>query len=161
TSIVFAAGALLSGFAPSVPLLVAARVIVGLGIGLSSATVTIYISEVSPAEARGWLVSLFQLAVTVGILLAYVVAYAGAADAAWRMMLGLAVVPAVVFGLAMMFLPESPRWLAKRNRLEEAKAILARVRGRSDVGRELSDIQASLADETVGGGWRNVLNPAV
>jgi sugar porter (SP) family MFS transporter len=161
TSIVFGTGALLSAIAPSASLLVAARVIVGLGIGLSSATVTIYISEVSPAAARGWLVSLFQLAVTVGIMLAYLVAYAASAASAWRLMLGLALVPAVVFGLAMLALPESPRWLAKRGRLDEARAILARVRGSSDVGREVSEIRASLDDETVGGGWPSVLNPAV
>src|ERR1700730_16680073 len=76
TSIIFAAGAILCAAAESPQILVVGRIIVGLGIGLSSSTVPVYISEVAPAEARGWQVSLFQLAITVGILLAYIVDYA-------------------------------------------------------------------------------------
>ena len=77
-------------------MLIIGRIIVGLGIGLASGTVPVYISEVSPADARGWQVSLFQLAITVGILLAYVVDYAFASIQGWRWMFGLAVLPAAV-----------------------------------------------------------------
>src|SRR5580693_10217022 len=121
TAIIFAAGAVICASATSPGMLIVGRIIVGLGIGLSSGTVPVYISEVSPADARGWQVSLFQLAITVGILLAYVVDYAFAAIQGWRWMFGLAVVPAAIFGLGMVFLPESPRWLARRGQLQKAR----------------------------------------
>src|SRR5713226_1607627 len=76
TAIIFAAGAILCAAAASALLLAVGRIIVGIGIGLSSSGVPVYISEVAPANARGWQVSLFQLAITVGILFAYLVDYA-------------------------------------------------------------------------------------
>src|SRR5271168_2018084 len=93
TALIFAAGALVCAAAVSPGMLIAGRIIVGIGIGLSSGTVPVYISEVSPPDARGWTVSLFQLAITLGILLAYVVDYAFAQIQGWRWMFGLAVVP--------------------------------------------------------------------
>src|ERR1700738_2254088 len=110
TAIIFAVGGIACAAATSPAVLIVGRIIVGLGIGLASATVPVYISEVSPANARGWQVSLFQLGITVGILVAYIVDYAFAAIGGWRWMFGLAVVPATIFGLGMLFLPESPRW---------------------------------------------------
>lgn len=91
TAIIFAAGAILCASATSAAMLIVGRIIVGLGIGLSSGTVPVYISEVSPAYARGWQVSLFQLAITIGILLAYVVDFAFAKIEGWRWMFGLPV----------------------------------------------------------------------
>jgi SP family galactose:H+ symporter-like MFS transporter len=109
----------------------------------------VYISEVSPAESRGWTVSLFQLAITVGILLAYVVDYGFARANGWRWMFGLAVVPAAVFAVGMFFLPESPRWLARRGQSANARAVLARIRGGAEADVEMREIEASLshADE--------------
>jgi len=129
TAIIFAAGGIACAAATSPAVLIVGRIIVGLGIGLASATVPVYISEVSPANARGWQVSLFQLAITVGILVAYIVDYAFAAIQGWRWMFGLAVVPAVIFGVGMLFLPESPRWLARYGHHEKARAMLIRIRG--------------------------------
>src|SRR5580700_11035326 len=129
TAIIFILGAILCAAATSPNMLIAGRVIVGLGIGLASGTVPVYISEVSPAEARGWQVSLFQLAITVGILAAYVVDYAFAKSEGWRWMFGLAVVPAAIFGVGMLFLPESPRWLVKVGQDATARAVLSRIRG--------------------------------
>jgi MFS transporter, SP family, galactose:H+ symporter len=140
TAIIFGLGGLACAVATSAAMLIVGRIVVGLGIGLSSGTVPVYISEVSPADARGWQVSLFQLAITVGILLAYVVDYAFAAIQGWRWMFGLAVVPAAIFGLGMVFLPESPRWLAEHGQLERARAMLARIRGTSDVDVEMREI---------------------
>lgn len=140
TAIIFGLGGLACAVATSATMLIVGRIVVGLGIGLSSGTVPVYISEVSPADARGWQVSLFQLAITVGILLAYVVDYAFAAIQGWRWMFGLAVVPAAIFGLGMVFLPESPRWLAEHGQLERARAMLARIRGTSDVDVEMREI---------------------
>jgi sugar porter (SP) family MFS transporter len=107
--------------------------------------VPVYISEVAPADARGWQVSLFQLAITVGILLAYLVDYAFAGIQGWRWMFGLAVIPAAVFGLGMIFLPESPRWLLRRGNREAARAMLARIRGTAEVDSELQEIEQSVA----------------
>src|SRR5579863_7413578 len=119
TAIIFAAGAVLCAAAPSAVVLAVGRIIVGFGIGLSSSGVPVYISEVAPAEARGWQVSLFQLAITVGILLAYLVDFAFAQIQSWRWMFGMALVPAAIFGLGMIFLPESPRWLLGNGQLEK------------------------------------------
>src|ERR1700676_5360235 len=140
TAIIFGLGGLACAAATSTTILIVGRIVVGLGIGLSSGTVPVYISEVSPADARGWQVSLFQLAITVGILLAYVVDYAFAAIQGWRWMFGLAVVPAAIFGLGLVFLPESPRGLAEHGQIERARAMLARIRGTSDVDIEMREI---------------------
>ena len=149
TALIFVAGAIVCAMAPSIGVLVAGRIIVGFGIGLSSSTVPVYISEVSPAEARGWQVSLFQLAITVGILAAYLVDYAFAAGGQWRWMLGLAVVPGASLGLAMLAMPETPRWLAKHGHADAARKALARIRGTQDVNLEFREIQDTLsrADE--------------
>src|SRR5579864_3864011 len=143
TSIIFIAGSLFSAIAQSLPALVFARLIVGLGIGLSSTTVPVYISEVSPARARGWQVSLFQLAITVGILAAYIVDYSLAGVSAWRWMLGLAVVPGLILGVGMMFMPETPRWLIQHGRLIEARAVLTRIRGTSNICSEFDQIHTA------------------
>jgi SP family galactose:H+ symporter-like MFS transporter len=145
TAIIFAVGAILCAIAPSPFLLGLGRIVVGFGIGLSSSGVPVYISEVAPADARGWQVSLFQLAITVGILLAYLVDYAFARIQGWRWMFGLAVIPAAIFGAGMFFLPESPRWLLRRGHRDTARAMLARIRGTADVDAEFRDIEQSIA----------------
>ena len=159
TAIIFAVGAIVCAAATSPIILIFGRIIVGLGIGLSSGTVPVYISEVSPPEARGWQVSLFQLAITVGILLAYIVDYSFAGIQGWRWMFGLAVVPAVVFAVGMLFLPESPRWLAKRGRRADARAVLARIRGVSEVDAEMQEIENSLSHAEEHGALSDLLNP--
>jgi sugar porter (SP) family MFS transporter len=121
----------------------------------------VYISEVSPAEERGWQVSLFQLAITIGIVLAYLVDYAFAAIQGWRWMFGAAIVPSVVFGLGMWFLPESPRWLVKRGQRDSARAVLMLMRGTSDVGEELAEIDEGLARSQTHGRWSDLLGPSV
>ncbi len=158
TALIFAAGAILCAAAPSAAILIVGRIIVGFGIGLSSSTVPVYISEVSPADARGWTVSLFQLAITIGILLAYVVDYAFASIQGWRWMFGLAVVPAAIFAFGMFFLPESPRWLAKRGHHDAARAILARIRDTHDVDTELQEIEHGLAHAEEHGNWKDLLS---
>jgi SP family galactose:H+ symporter-like MFS transporter len=161
TAIIFAAGGIACAAATSPAILIVGRIIVGLGIGLASATVPVYISEVSPANARGWQVSLFQLAITVGILAAYIVDYAFAAMQGWRWMFGLAVVPAAIFGVGMLFLPESPRWLAKRGHIDMARAVLIRIRGTSDVSAELKEIEGSLTHAIERGKLSDLLAPSL
>jgi MFS transporter, SP family, galactose:H+ symporter len=161
TAIIFAAGAVICSAATSPAILIVGRIIVGLGIGLSSGTVPVYISEVSPADARGWTVSLFQLAITIGILLAYIVDYAFAKSEAWRWMFGLAVIPAAAFAIGMYFLPESPRWLVRHGEPARARAILARIRATSDVDAELKEIEQSFARSQEHGNWRDLLSPSL
>jgi SP family galactose:H+ symporter-like MFS transporter len=161
TALIFAVGALVCAAATSAPILVFGRIIVGLGIGLSSGTVPVYISEVSPADARGWQVSLFQLAITVGIVLAYLVDYAFAPIRGWRWMFGVAAVPAAVFAGGIWFLPESPRWLVKSGRRSAAAEALARVRGTTEVHAELNEIEATCAQAEEHGRFGDLLMPAV
>lgn len=161
TSVIFIIGALICAFAGSFQILLAGRTTVGLGIGLASTTVPVYISEVSPPKARGWQVSLFQLAITVGILVAYIVDYSFAASGGWRWMLGLAAVPGLILGLGMLYLPESPRWLAKHGQMDRAQAILGRIRGSSNVQAEFQEIQSTLSQKGEQGSWSELLRPAV
>jgi sugar porter (SP) family MFS transporter len=161
TAVIFAVGALVCAAATSPAILIVGRIIVGLGIGLASGTVPVYISEVSPADARGWQVSLFQLAITVGIVLAYLVDYAFAPIRGWRWMFGVAAVPAAVFAGGIWFLPESPRWLVKSGRREAALEALARVRGTADVHEELNEIVATCAHAEERGQFGDLLMPAV
>src|SRR5579863_9698728 len=161
TAIIFAAGAILCALAMTAVTLILGRIIVGLGIGLSSGTVPVYISEVSPAEARGWQVSLFQLAITVGILLAYIVDYAFAKIEGWRWMFGLAVVPAAIFLIGMVYLPESPRWLAMKGHRDRARDVLIRVRGVTDVSAEMQEVEATIGDTHKHGSVSELLAPSL
>ena len=161
TSVIFVAGAILCAAAPSLTMLVAGRVVVGLGIGLASTTVPVYISEVAPPKTRGWQVSLFQLAITIGILAAYLVDFAFARSESWRWMLGLAVVPGAILGAGMLFMPESPRWLAKFLHPDAARAVLARIRGQAEVELELREILDSLARAEEHGRWKDLLEPTI
>jgi SP family galactose:H+ symporter-like MFS transporter len=161
TAIIFGAGAIVCAVASSAETLILGRIVVGLGIGLSSGTVPVYISEVSPANARGWQVSLFQLAITVGILLAYVVDYAFAKIEGWRWMFGLAVIPAAIFALGMLYLPESPRWLAMRGRSEGARSVLMRIRDASTVDAEMRELEGTIRQTKEVGVISDLLMPSL
>ena len=161
TAAIFGIGALASAVAPSPAILIISRVVLGLAIGLASTNVPVYLSEVAPPHARGWVVSLFQLAVTVGIVVAYLTDYAFAGIGGWRWMLGLAVVPALVFGIGMFFLPETPRWLIRGGHYEVAQLVLVRIRGLSDVNVEIEEIKASLAQQAESGHWTDLLRRQV
>jgi SP family galactose:H+ symporter-like MFS transporter len=157
TAAIFGFGALASAAAPSPTILIVSRVVLGLAIGLASTNVPVYLSEVAPSHARGWIVSLFQLAVTVGIVVAYLTDYAFAGVEGWRWMLGLAVAPAIVFGAGMFFLPETPRWLIRGGHHEVAHRVLVRIRELSDVTVEIEEIRASLAQQAESGHWTDLL----
>ncbi|MGD0965822.1 MAG: sugar porter family MFS transporter [Candidatus Acidiferrales bacterium] len=161
TSLIFVAGAVVCAAAISITTLIAGRAIVGLGIGLASSAVPLYISEVAPAHARGWQVSLFQLAITVGILAAYVVDYSFARTANWRSMLGLAVVPGALLFFGMLVLPETPRWYAHRARFDSARRVLVRIRGTQAVDAEFHEIQATLQRAHEHGQLSDLLLPEV
>jgi len=161
TSLIFMVGAIVCAAAMSVTALIVGRTVVGLGIGFASSTVPLYISEVAPARARGWQVSLFQLAITVGILTAYLVDYSFAETENWRWMLGLAVIPGAILFLGMLFLPETPRWYAQRSQFDSARRVLIRIRGNQDVEAEFNEIQATLRQSHERGQMSDLLLPEV
>ena len=123
------------------------RFIGGLGIGGSSVLGPMYIAEISPAKWRGRLVGFFQLNVVAGILLAYFSNYligasvGGASD--WRWMLGVSSLPALLFLLMLLFIPESPRWLVQKSRVAEARSTLEQI-GEENIDRELDKIVKSV-----------------
>jgi sugar porter (SP) family MFS transporter len=158
---VFIVGALASAAAQGVELLVIARVVIGAAIGLASAAAPVYISEVAPPESRGRLVSFFQLAVTIGILVAYLVGLAFDHVEGWRWMLGLGVVPALALAIGMLRMPQSPRWLVMSGDDFDARATLAKIRvdDPAAIDRELEEIKGGL--EAKPGSWADLLQPLV
>jgi sugar porter (SP) family MFS transporter len=148
SAVIFAGGAIGMALSPTLWLLIFFRIITGLGVGASSVLVPTYISEIAPTEVRGRLSSLFQLAITLGILLAYVVNFALSAFEAWRWMLGLAAVPAAILFVGMYLVPETPRYLVKNGYMESARAVLRRSRGRQDVEEEIGEIQQVEQEES-------------
>jgi len=162
--IVFAVASLLCAVANSVSTLIAGRFLVGCGIGLTSVGGPMYIAEASPARIRGTFVSLFQLAVTVGILLAYIAAALLAPSAAWRWMLGLAAIPGLLLAVGMFFMPESPRWLVKQGRRVDARAVLTQIDPHGNPDAALAQLEHDLAAEGQGT-WadllRRTLRPAL
>ncbi len=125
------------------------RLLGGLGVGTSSVTAPIYISEVSPAERRGNLVGLFQFNVVLGILISYLSNYllGQGGEASWRWMLGVQAFPSLLFIVLIRFIPESPRWLVlKKGEIEKALSIL-RIINPLHYDRELADIRNSELDD--------------
>lgn len=126
----FLIGALLMGLAPSFPFLMAGRIIAGIGVGYSLMIAPVYTAEVSPAMTRGLLTSLPEVFIVFGILLGYIINYALSGlpqHINWRLMLGIAAIPSLVIGGGVMAMPESPRWLVMKGRLDEAKRVLIKV----------------------------------
>lgn len=159
TAVVFIIGSIGSACAPSTIWLIASRIVIGVAIGTASLTAPLYISEVSPPKIRGALVSLNQLAITCGIVLSYIVDYSLAGSESWRWMFAFGVLPAVILGIGMIFLPASPRWLMSRSLGDKAREALARIRNTQDVQGELDDIKETLGEER--GGWKELLDPWV
>jgi MFS transporter, SP family, galactose:H+ symporter len=156
-AILFLVTSLMTGLAPNVAWLVIGRVFAGIAIGICSFAGPLYISEISPAAQRGALVSLNQLLITVGILVAYLTDYLLAHGEHWRWMFTVAAVPAAVLWIGMLVLPESPRWLANQGQHGLAKQVLERIRTPEEAARELSEIEA-----LTGGGqtrWAELLAP--
>jgi SP family galactose:H+ symporter-like MFS transporter len=158
-ALIFSLGAIGTALAVSVAWLVIGRVIVGIAIGVSSFAAPLYISEVSPANVRGRLVSLNQLAITVGIVVSYLIGYALSGIRGWRWMFALAAIPSVVLVLGMLLMPESPRWLVSHNLINKATLALKRIRGSEKVSVELGEIQNSLAQQS--GNWSELFSPLV
>ncbi|KAI8524425.1 hypothetical protein RHMOL_Rhmol13G0149300 [Rhododendron molle] len=144
----FFIGAAIMAAAPNPSLLIVGRVFVGLGVGMASMTSPLYISEASPAKIRGALVSTNGFLITGGQFLSYLINLAFTkAPGTWRWMLGVAGVPALVQFILMLLLPESPRWLYRKGREEEAKTILRKIYPAEDVEAEIQALKESVETE--------------
>ncbi len=158
---IFAIGAVLAASAPNVGTLITARVILGIAVGAASVLVPLFIAEAAPPATRGKLVSFNQLMITIGILVAYLTNAAFAYDGGWRWMFGLALIPSAALGIGMLFLPETPRWLVEKGRIEEAKSVLLRLRGPRIAAVELADIQRTKSAEQHKSTLRDLAKPWV
>ncbi len=158
TAALFVAGVMLAAFSPSYGVLVAARVVIGLAVGSASMVVPLYIGEVVPPKIRGALVSFNQLAITSGILVSYLVDYGLASSQNWRLMFGLAAIPAILMFTGMLFQHESPHWLIAQGREDEAREALHRVRAEGDIEAEIAEVRELSGRKS---SFREVLNPAV
>ena len=156
----FAGGAAIEAFAPNVAILVAGRLTVGFGVGVAAVAAPLYAAELAPAAQRGRFVSCYQLAITIGIFLSYLIDAAFAEAGAWRMMLGVSAVPALLLLVAMIPAVESPRWLVRAGRRDDARAAIVRVRPGVDPDVRLQAIEAALAAEATNASWREVFAPA-
>ncbi len=179
-AILFAVSSALTGWAYSFNSFILWRIVGGTAIGLSSNVSPLYIAEISPAEIRGRLVSLNQFAIVVGILLAQVVNWkiarpvaAGLSELAmlatwnvqtgWRWMFSAVALPALIFTIASIFIPESPRWLLTRGRNVEARSVLKRIGGERYAQAELASIEQAASAElhTAASNWGELLQPGV
>ncbi len=144
----FAIGAVLTSLAPNLGFFIAFRIIVGFGIGAASMITPMYIAELAPPAIRGSLVTFFQLAVTIGIAVAYWVDLAFAsAGMGWRPMFAVAFIPGAILAIGMVFLAETPRWLASKGRWDQASAALEHSVHGQEKQRELDDIRKTLEEE--------------
>jgi sugar porter (SP) family MFS transporter len=128
-AVVFTGGALLAAFAPTVWVLIAARVIIGLAVGSAALVVPLYLSEIAPTEVRGAITSLNQMMIVCGILAAFIVNAILASSGDWRLMLGLAAVPSIVLLVGMLFMPETPRYLVHAGEEKTAHKVLEELPG--------------------------------
>ena len=159
-AVLFTAGAAIEAFSPNVTVLVAGRLVVGFGVGVAAVAAPLYAAELAPADKRGRFISSYQLAITVGIFLSYLVDQLLAEDENWRVMLGASAVPGVLLVLAMLGATESPRWLLRKGRREEARAALARLQPAADAAHEIAQIEAALKAEPASASWRDVFDRA-
>jgi SP family sugar porter-like MFS transporter len=161
--LVFAISSIGTGLAPSFAAFVPWRISGGFAIGMASSLSPMYIAEMAPAQYRGKLVSLNQLTIVIGILLAQVINWLIAkpvppdatalqilqswnGQVGWRWMFGVTAIPSVLFFVSMFFLPESPRWLAKNGAHERARTVLSRIGGESYGEQALREIEATVED---------------
>lgn len=157
-AIIFIIGAIWSGAAPGPVMLVCARLFLGVAIGVSSFAVPLYIAEISPTRSRGTMVSLFQLLITIGIMVSYLSDSAFAVpdgnpdyNICWRPMFYVGVIPALIMFIGMIFLPETPRWLISKGHEDKCRDVLQKVEDPSLVedviSRMKADIQADKANK--------------
>ncbi len=133
--------------------LVLARLGLGICIGIFSMAVPLYVAEISPPRYRGALVSVFQFAVTIGILISYITGFIFQANNNWQMMLGIALFPAAVLLMSMFFLPESPRWLVLQKKFQEAREVFSNFYAPEAIEQHIVMVSQSARPK---GNWREL-----
>lgn len=147
TAVIFILGSILCAFAPNVYVLILSRIFVGFAVGIVNFVVPLYLSEVSPKNLRGTLVSLYQWAITAGILFSYFInAVFAQAVYNWRWMLFAGVVPGLVLFIGMCFMSDTPRWLVSKNRDDEAKKVFSKIEPDIEPEKEIAEIKETLVD---------------
>jgi MFS transporter, SP family, galactose:H+ symporter len=147
----YAAFALVGAMSESLPMLLVARLLLGLTIGVSVVVVPVFVAESAPARVRGALLVGYQVATVFGIIVGYLACYLLADSRDWRWMLALAAVPATLVAPLLLRMPDTARWYVLKGRVEEARRALQRVEPDSDVERELAEISVALREESGGG----------
>lgn len=168
SGVIYVVGALGCAFAVSIPMLIGFRFLLGISVGTASFVAPLYISEVSPPRVRGGLVSFNQLAITSGILLAYLVnfAFSGVPDG-WRWMLGVAAIPGAALAIGMLTVPRTPRWLVEHGMEDTARDVLKKLRGTdpdADIEKEINDVkeaQKKEASTTIRDLWKPNIRPLI
>ncbi|HJE86277.1 MAG TPA: sugar porter family MFS transporter [Levilactobacillus hammesii] len=162
SAIIFFIGALGSAFSPEFWTLIISRIILGMAVGAASALIPTYLAELAPADKRGTVSSLFQLMVMTGIFIAYVTNYTfSGMYTGWRWMLGFAAIPAALLFFGGLILPESPRFLVKSGKIDEARTVLDNMNkhDQTAVNNEIKQIQESA--KIVSGGWSELFGKTV
>lgn len=145
TAVIFIVGSVLCAFAPNIYVLIASRIFVGFAVGIVNFVVPLYLSEIAPKQLRGTLVSLYQWAITAGILFSYFInaAFAGAVYN-WRWMLFAGVVPGLILFIGMCFMHDTPRWLISKKREDEARIVFKKIEPELNAEKEIKDIQKTI-----------------
>ncbi|MEM7144695.1 MAG: sugar porter family MFS transporter [Verrucomicrobiota bacterium] len=157
-AIIGALGAACAACSPNPAALLTSRIIVGISIGTLTCVTPLFIAEISPSQLRGRLGSLFSVALTCGLLSAYLSDFSlRGVDHDWRWMFALGIVPASLLVIVLIALPESPRWLVAHNRINQARSILQRIAGSPDVDADLNQIQAALTNQK--SRWTDLVSP--
>ena len=145
TAVIFILGSILCAFAPNVYVLIISRIFVGFAVGIVNFVVPLYLSEISPKNLRGTLVSLYQWAITAGILFSYFInAVFAQAVYNWRWMLFAGVLPGLILFIGMCFMSDTTRWLVSKNREDEAKKVFNKIEPDIDTNKEIEDIKNTL-----------------
>ena len=149
TALIFILGSVMCAFAPNVYILIISRIFVGFAVGIVNFVVPLYLSEISPKNLRGTLVSLYQWAITSGILFSYFINAAFAqAVYNWRWMLFAGVLPGLILFVGMCLMSDTPRWLVSKNREDEAKDVFKKIEPDIDAEKEIQDIKTTLNSES-------------
>ncbi|WP_018615564.1 sugar porter family MFS transporter [Segetibacter koreensis] len=173
SAVLFIASSIGCMFPSTIEMLITFRLVGGIGIGIASMLAPLYISEFAPLQIRGRLVSFYQLAITIGIVAAY---FSNAyllgfqqkeniygflnlilVKETWRAMLGINVIPAIIFFILLLYVPQTPRWLVKKGFIDEALIVLKKAVGEKEARQEISDIKESF--NTVSPGLKILLQP--
>jgi SP family xylose:H+ symportor-like MFS transporter len=165
TAILFILNSVGTALPNSFTMFVLFRIVGGIGVGIASMVVPMYIAEIAPPKRRGALVGNYQLAIVIGIVVVYFVNYfiALQGDAhwnlniGWRWMFGSEIIPSILYLVFIFLIPESPRWLLQKGKSEQAAAVLEKINAAEDVAQVQSEIQNSLEQEDKGQ-WKNLMN---